>query len=61
MDARNHEIIEIGLLSFSFSNGDGIIGVSNSYNELQDPGKPIPTEITKITGITDKPVQGKKH
>ena len=59
MDARNHEIIEIGLLSFSFSNGDGIIGILNSYNELHDHGKPIPAEITKITGITEEDVRGR--
>jgi len=53
MDAKINEIIEIGLLSFSFSSGDGIVDVIETYNELNDPGKPIPTEITRITGITN--------
>jgi DNA polymerase-3 subunit epsilon len=59
LNANQHEIIEIGLLSFSFSSADGIIAVVNEYNELNDPGKPIPAEITKVTGITDADVQGK--
>lgn len=59
LNANQHEIIEIGLLSFSFSSVDGIIAVVNEYNELNDPGKPIPAEITKVTGITDADVQGK--
>jgi DNA polymerase-3 subunit epsilon len=59
MNAKAHEIIEIGLLSFSFSTGDGIVAVMDTYNELNDPGKPIPAEITRITGISDADVQGK--
>lgn len=59
-DANAHEIIEIGLLSFNFSNEDGILSIQKEYNELNDPGKPIPEEISKITGITDDDVKGKK-
>ena len=59
MDANQHEIIEIGLLSFSFTTEDGVIGIVDSYNELNDPRKPIPPEITKITGISDADVRGK--
>ena len=55
----NHEIIELGMLSFSFTTGDGVLDVIDAYNELNDPGKPIPVDITKVTGITDKDVQGK--
>ena len=60
MNAKTNEIIEIGVLSFSFSTGDGLIGVIETYNELNDPGKPIPLEITRITGITNEDVAGKK-
>lgn len=59
LNATQHEILEIGMLSFSFSTGDGIIGIVDSYNELNDPGKPIPAEVTKVTGITDADVKGK--
>lgn len=59
LNPMNHEIIELGMLSFSFTTRDGILGVIDAYNELNDPGKPIPAEITKVTHITDKDVQGK--
>lgn len=59
IDATQDEIIEIGLLSFSFSNEEGILEIKHSYNELNDPGKPIPPEITKITGIRNEDVVGK--
>jgi len=58
-EATTDEIIELGLLAFSFSNEEGILGISHSYNELDDPGRPIPEEITKITGITDDDVKDK--
>lgn len=48
MDAHTNEIIEIGILSFFFNNTDGITGIKDSYNELNDPGKPIPTEISNL-------------
>lgn len=59
LDAKTHEIIELGLLSFSFSSASGIVEVLNTYNELNDPGKPIPPEVTKVTGIRDDDVRGK--
>jgi len=51
LDATIHEIIEIGMLSFSFSTAAGILAVIGTYNELNHPGKPIPSDITAITGI----------
>ncbi|WP_058497311.1 3'-5' exonuclease [Legionella drozanskii] len=59
LDASLHEIIELGLLSFSFSKADGILAVIDTYNELNDPGKPIPLEVTQVTGISNEDVQGK--
>ncbi|PCJ41261.1 MAG: DNA polymerase III subunit epsilon [Moraxellaceae bacterium] len=59
LDPKAHPIIEIGFLLFSFTSEEGIIEIIETYNGLQDPGMPIPTEITKITGITDNDVAGK--
>lgn len=59
LDPNKHEIIEIGLLSFSFSSADGILDIVTTYNELNDPCKPIPEEVTKVTGIRDEDVKGK--
>lgn len=59
MNAKEDEIIELGLLSFSFTNEDDIVSVMETYNELNEPSKPIPEEITQITGITNEDVRGK--
>ncbi|MBS0286705.1 MAG: DNA polymerase III subunit epsilon [Proteobacteria bacterium] len=60
LDPRSHAIIELGLLKFSFTNEEGIIEVLDTYNSLNDPNMPIPEKITKITGITNEDVAGKK-
>lgn len=56
-DAR---IIEFSILEFEFDLHTGqIYGVVNCYSGLEDPGIPIPPEITEITGITNEDVAGK--
>lgn len=58
-DPDQHEIIEIGILSFVCSTKQGFLYEKESLNQLADPGKPIPEEITKVTGITQDDVRGK--
>ena len=58
LDPTLHPIIELGMLLFNFSTEEGILGVTDTYNGLQDPGEPIPEEITNITGIRDEDVAG---
>ncbi len=58
LDARKDEIIEIGLISFTF-NEDGEIGdVTGIYGGLQQPSIPIPADVTRLTGIADAMVLG---
>ncbi len=60
LNSKEDAIIELGLLKFSYSRQDGIVDVLTTYNGLQDPQKPIPEQITKLTGITDDDVKGQK-
>ncbi|RAX37927.1 3'-5' exonuclease [Rhizobium tropici] len=58
LDARKDEIIEIGLIGFTF-NEDGEIGdVTGIYGGLQQPSIPIPADVIRLTGITDAMVHG---
>ncbi len=53
LDSRKDEIIEIGLIGFTF-NDEGEIGdVIGIYGGLQQPSIPIPADVTRLTGITD--------
>lgn len=56
LNRRNEDIIEIGLIAFTFDERGGIGDVTGVYGGLQQPGKTIPPEITKLTGITDEMV-----
>ncbi|MFC0284627.1 3'-5' exonuclease [Camelimonas abortus] len=54
------EIIEIGLVAFTFAD-DGAAGdVVAVYGALQQPAVPVPPEITRLTGITDAMVAGRR-
>ena len=58
LDHRQHEIIEIGLVAFSFNEQGDVGDVFGVYSGLQQPMNPIPPEITQLTGITDEMVAG---
>ncbi|MBY3049977.1 3'-5' exonuclease [Rhizobium laguerreae] len=58
LNHRSDEIIEIGAVAFTFDD-DGAIGdIVGIYGGLQRPSRPIPPEITRLTGITDAMVEG---
>lgn len=58
LNYRSDEIIEIGAVAFTF-NDEGVIGdVVGIYGGLQQPSRPIPPDITRLTGITDVMVEG---
>jgi DNA polymerase III subunit epsilon len=52
-------IIELGICLFEYDRQNGrIYKVLGSWEWFEDPGLPIPPEITNITGITDEMVAG---
>ncbi len=58
LNHRKNEIIEIGLIAFTF-NAEGEIGdVTGVYGGLRQPAAPLPPEIIKLTGITDEMLVG---
>lgn len=58
LNARKDEIIEIGIVAFSFDETGAIGDVTGFYGGLQQPSATIPNEITRLTGITDDMVAG---
>jgi DNA polymerase-3 subunit epsilon len=52
------EIIEIGIIKLEVGISGRIYRVLEVFNQLQQPQKPIPEEITRITGITNAHVAG---
>jgi DNA polymerase-3 subunit epsilon len=61
LDVQRDGIIQLALLPFEYSAEDGrIFRVGQASVHLQDPGRPIPPVVSRLTGIRDADVAGKK-
>ena len=60
LDYAQENIIELGLIVIEFSKDGRIFKILHEFNHFEDPGKPIPQEITDLTGITDDHVAGQR-
>ncbi|MGH1591334.1 3'-5' exonuclease [Methylobacterium phyllosphaerae] len=59
-DFAADEVIELGILKFEYGASGRIYRVLDALNQLHEPTKPIPPEITRLTGISDADVAGKR-
>ncbi|MDK2747091.1 MAG: 3'-5' exonuclease [Brevundimonas sp.] len=59
LDPEVDEIIELAMLPFFYSDDDEIVAIGIPFNELREPTRPIPAEVTKLTGIDHDMVAGK--
>jgi DNA polymerase-3 subunit epsilon len=61
LDWRSENIIELAMLAVDVDLATGLpVGELEVYEDFEDPGRPIPPEITKLTGITSQDVKGQK-
>jgi len=60
LDSERHEIIELAMVPFTYGVDGEIYGIGEPFHQLREPSKPIPPEITAITGIDDALVAGKR-
>ena len=61
LDPSRDKIIEFCGVPFEFERESGrILAVKEAVSCLEDPGRPIPADVTKLTGITDAMVAGKR-
>jgi DNA polymerase-3 subunit epsilon len=59
LDWRAESIIELAMLAVDVDMQTGKpVGEVEVYEDFEDPGRPIPPEIVKLTGITQKDVKG---
>lgn len=58
LDPTKHEIIELGMIQFSYLPDGSICDIGPPFEQFQEASSPIPTAITRLTGITDAMVAG---
>ncbi|MFB9266938.1 3'-5' exonuclease [Bradyrhizobium erythrophlei] len=58
LDAARDEIIELGMVKFSYLPDGRIIRVIDTFSCFNQPSITIPAEIVALTGITDEMVRG---
>lgn len=58
LDPVRDKIIELAILPFDFSSAGVLYSVHEGYAGFEDPGVPVPKEISRLTGITDEDVAG---
>ena len=59
LDPQRDEIIELAMVPFTYGVDGVIYSVGEAFQQLRQPSKPIPPEVTAITGIDDALVEGK--
>ncbi|MFT4180372.1 MAG: 3'-5' exonuclease [Rhizobium sp.] len=60
LDHRRDDIIEIGLVAFTFDDQGRVGDVTDVYGGLQQATHPLAAEITRLTGITDEMIAGQR-
>lgn len=58
LDVEQDRIIELAVVPFSFDEDGQIYEVMRGWSQFEDPGIPIPPEITELTGIVARDVMG---
>ncbi len=59
LDAEADEIIEVGMVPFTYALDGRICAVGTPFSGLRQPSRPIPRDVCELTGITDAMVMGK--
>ena len=58
LDPAEDEILELGMVAFTYSRDGRPFEVIDSFEGFRQPRLPIPSQVTALTGITDAMVAG---
>lgn len=58
LDPEKDEIIELAMVPFTYAIDGRIFTVEEAFERFNQPSKPIPEEVTRLTGITNEMVAG---
>lgn len=60
LDTGREEVIELGLLKFSYLPDSSVVRVLGEFAAFSEPTVPVTPEITDLTGITNEMLAGQK-
>lgn len=60
VDSRSDQIIELAMVPFEYSPDGRVFNVEKGFVGLQDPGRPLSSFITGLTGLTDEQLRGER-
>jgi len=58
LDTNKDEIIEIGMIKFSYVDNGAIGEIIDTFSALNEPNIPVPAEVVELTGITHEDLAG---
>lgn len=58
LDPARDEIIELAMTPFTYTMSGRVLSVDTAFQALREPSRPIPPEVTALTGIDDAMVAG---
>lgn len=59
-DVDRDRIIELAVVAFEHDQAGNVYRVLRAGSQLEDPGRPLPPQVTAITGLTDADVAGQR-
>jgi DNA polymerase-3 subunit epsilon len=60
LDWTRHRVIEVCAARVQFDDAGNIVGIRSIGEGLEDPGHPLPPEISALTGLTDAMLSGQR-
>jgi len=60
LDPSHDQIIELAMRRFRFDDHGNIVKLDQSYVWREDPGRPLDPKVSKLTGLTDADLTGRK-
>ena len=58
LDVSSAEVLELGMVKVAVTGSGRVLAVTDEFHALQEPTRPIPEEITRLTGLDDAAVAG---
>lgn len=59
LDPSVDEVVELAMIAFDYTVDGSLLQIVGSFDQVRDPGRPIPPEVTRLTGLTDDMVATK--